>query len=84
MLANYRMKGHKLVWFSPSPPSIACFLFLVFGFRMYFHDTRSRSLVDKYLLAGCEWDLMIDLSPTYSHILFVFTATANLHCDFAA
>lgn len=48
MLANYRMKGHELVWFSPSPPSIACFLFLVFGFRMYIHDIRS--LVDKYRL----------------------------------
>lgn len=82
MLANYRMKGHKLVWFSPSPPSFACFLFLVFGFRMYIHDTRS--LVDKYLLAGCEWDLMNDLSPTCSHIFFAVTARANLDRDFAA
>lgn len=49
---------------------------------MYIHDTRS--LVDKYLLAGCEWDLMIDLSPIYSHILFVVTARVNLDCDFAA
>lgn len=49
---------------------------------MYIHDTRS--LVDKYLLAGCEWNLMIDLSPTYSFILFVVTARPNLHCDFGA
>lgn len=30
MLANYRMKGHKLVWFSPSPSLDR--LLSIFGF----------------------------------------------------
>lgn len=70
MLANYRMKGHELVWFSPSPPSIACFLFLVFGFRMYIHDIRS--LVDKYRLLVVNGILSLTSLPlihTYSLLL---------------
>lgn len=78
MLANLSDEGAQvgLVWFSShSPLPSLVRLLSIFGFwffRMYIHDTRS--LVDKYLLAGCE---LRSYEWSLSHL---FTHTLWSHC----